>query len=176
MGSAMMVRFNKRQQSTQGIWRLSYQVSAASCFKCKGAGVLPDIELIGDPDKAYYVQHEAKLAQDFLKFLLTPKGSDPYYPWIGTDFADLPGSKLDLRDFEAQIIKQVQATADIIKNLQAQQAKLPDQTVSQRELLHSVTLVKVQQSPADPRQMLIKIELMTNSRTSTNIQFPLSRG
>lgn len=176
MGTAVMARFKKRQQSLQKVWRLSYQVTANSCIKCKAARVITDIELVGDPERAYYVQYEAKLAQDFLKFLLTPKGSDPYYTWIGTSLADLPGTKLDMRDLEHTLLEQVQDTANTIKSLQTQQSRISSQQVSGREMLSAVTLVKVQQDTNDPRQILLKIELMTNSRTLTNLQIPVSRG
>ena len=174
LGTALMVRFKQRQPTNQGIWKLSYQVTGLSCLKCQGTNVLTDLTLLGDPDEAYYVQYEAKLAQDFLKFLLTPIGSDPYYKWIGTSMTDLVGNKFNARDVENLLTQQVQNAATAIQGLQTQQATI--QQVDPREMLSSVSSLTVQQDTNDPRQLLMNIQLTTNSRTLSNIQVPFNNG
>ena len=176
MGMSAMIRFKQRQRNVQNIWRASYQVTSASCIKCNGANVLTDITLLGDPDRAMYVQFEAKLAQDFLKFILTPLGSDPYYKWIGTALMDLPGSKFNTRDLKNMLTSQIQSTGDVIKSLQAQQVTIPEQQVSTREMLNTVSSVSVQQAANDSREMSVNINLVTQSRTLSTIQFPFSNG
>jgi hypothetical protein len=175
LGSVIAATFNQPQKSLQTIWRLSYQVAAANCIKCNSSGVVSDWTYLADPDKALYVRYESKLAQDFLKFLLTPAGSDPYYPWMGTIIPDLPGSKFDMRDLEAKVIAQVSATADKIKSLQKQQAQISTQSVDPREMLDSVASVVVQQSQVDARMLIIRIELYTVGKTLTTVQFPFRR-
>ena len=173
-GTATQVKFKKRQRSTQGVWLLSHQASSSTCIKCGGSKTVSDITLLNDPDKALFVENEAKLAQDFIKMLLTPRGSNPYYPWIGTSLVDLPGMKFSRAEIEAKIGGQIVETATSMKTMQAQQAAIAAQQVNPREMLSSVTSVTFDQAASDPRTLLIRIELYTMSKTLTTLQFPLA--
>ena len=174
LGLALQIQFNFIQPSSQGMWLLTYQTLATDCIKCSGGLRVTDVVLVGDPDKALYLQYEAKLAQDFLKMLITPRGSDPYYTWMGTSLADLPGRKYNQNDVTAMLSQQISEVADAIKNLQAQQVTIYAQQMSPREMLDSVSSVTFNVDAYDPRVLLIKIELYTMSRTLATIQFPVS--
>ena len=174
LGSAVQVRFTVPQHNIQQIWKLSYQVSAVSCLKCNGANSVSDLTLLGDPDRAVFVKNEPKLAQDFLRMLLTPIGSNPYYTWLGTSLVDLPGSKFDVRAVESALVSQIANAAAALKNLQAQQLSIASQAVTAKEMIESVSSITVNQSPTDSRVLLVAIELYTKNHTLTTIQVPLS--
>ncbi len=174
LGVTLQAKFNIRQRTVQGIWLLSYQTLAIDCIKCNGSNRISDITLLNDPDNALYVRYEAKLAQDFLKMLLTPIGSDPYYTWMGTSIMDLPGRKFNLHEIQNLIAQQVSNAADALKNMQAQQAKIAEQQMHPREMLDSVASLSVDQSAQDSRVLIIRMELYTVNRTLTTVQFPIS--
>jgi hypothetical protein len=174
LGYSIQARFKKRQASVQGIWLLSHYVTGETCPKCNSSNTVSDVTLVNDPDKVLLVQFEAKLAQDFLKMLLTPAGSDPYYPWIGTALADLPGTKFNQADTQALLSRQIASVGDSIKNLQSQQATIPAQQMDPREMLDSISLVEFSYPTSDSRIVVINIELYTMARTKTTIQFPFS--
>jgi len=174
LGSSVQVQFKNRQQNIQQLWRLTYQVTAASCIKCQSSGTVSDLTLLGDPDLGLFVINEPKLAQDFLRMLLTPIGSNPYYTWLGTSLVDLPGNKFDVKSIESTLVTQISNAASALQNLQAQQLSIGSQAMTAREMIDSVSSITVNQSTTDSRVLFVTIDLYTKNQTLTTLTVPLS--
>jgi hypothetical protein len=118
----------------------------------------------------YWVALANAVAEDFqatmnqyMKVLLTIKGSDPFAPGTGTAFADLPGSNMGGRlDLVQQIT--VEAIKDAELTIKRNQARQP---LASKARLRSAVLKSFQPIGADGFEVYILLENQAGQRMLT---------
>ena len=118
------------------------------------------------------VQDNNKLAQDIIKAVLTPLGSNRFFRWYGSTVGfNTIGEVLDATLTQTEMQRAVQNTLSNIIALQRTQAR--SQYVSPGETIASVREVSVIRDSTDPRQYQIVISVLTRQLTVVEETFIL---
>jgi phage baseplate assembly protein W len=119
------------------------------------------------------VKDNEKLAQDVIKIILTPLGSNRYHRWYGSSIGDRTiGLVVDASITQIEAERAVQMS---LSNLIAlQQAQTKTQYVSPGETIASIREVSVLRDPQDPRQYQIVVSLLTRQLTVVEETFTLT--
>lgn len=118
------------------------------------------------------VRDNNKLAQDIIKAVLTPLGSNRFFRWYGSTIgARTIGKVLDANTTEATIQSSIEDTLSNIIALQKIQSR--SQYVSPGETIASIQEVIVLRHPEDPRLYEISIKVLTRQLTEVEETFTL---
>jgi phage baseplate assembly protein W len=137
-----------------------------------------DLELIdGDlsikaDGAARTISETPKLRQDILKVLLTAIGSNKFHPWYGCAVTDsVIGKGYANNLMISAITTSISQSLDRLKTLQMAQASA--QKVSLAEMITEVLNVEVGRNPEDPRQLNIRVTVLTRRLTQVEEIFTL---
>lgn len=145
-------------------WIVDYNVQQSFCPKCLGTSVNNDIYLT-PRGKLSIVFGTDKLIQHVSKVILTEKGLNPYFPWIGTTIKDLIISDRTQNIFilRSEIIEQLAN----IKNTQLEISSMDPNYYDPPERLEDIVNILSLPSP-DPRVMNLQVIVLT--RTLQQVQ------
>jgi len=126
-----------------------------------------------NPDGTLQTVHDnSKLAQDVVKAVLTPLGSNKFFRWYGSMIgARVIGNILSSSQTEIEIERAVQNTLSNIVALQKVQAR--GQYVSAGETIAAIKDVAIVKNSTDPRQWEITITVLTRKLTVIEETFGL---
>ena len=128
-----------------------------------------DLVIDTDADLAT-VENSEKLIQDVLKMLMTPIGSNQWYPWFGSPLAgSMIGSPFDSNFISSIAENQIRSSLETVQSLQKEQAT--KQIVSPSELLAAIKSINVVRNQIDPTFFSINLSLLTKNLTIVNTSF-----
>lgn len=131
-----------------------------------------DLQIAADGDLRK-VQDSEKLVQDSLKVVLTPVGTNRFFPGYGSQFSKtVVGNVLPLDFMSTLAGDQIKSSLELIQKLQRLQES-SGQKVTAAELLAGVKQVKVERNQIDPRYYHVAIELLTKALTIVNTEFDI---
>lgn len=120
-----------------------------------------DIEIKSD-GALRTVSDTPKLRQDILKIIVTSLGSNKFHPWYGCSISDNSiGSSYPDNLLFSDIQTSIRQSLDRLKTLQMSQAT--GQRVALSEIISSVEAVEVERNIADPRQINIRVSVLTRN-------------
>jgi hypothetical protein len=157
-----------------GVFDVSYSTRIELCRKCFGLGLLYDHSL--DSTGTFRtVENEQKLIQGMVKFLMTKLSSNPFFTWIGSSIPDVILQGIFNPDLlESQLLTDVSAALQRLKNIQFHQAKV--QVLTLKELLDDIISVDVIQDTQDPRIFEITVSASTAAGNEVLIKRELVLG
>ncbi len=131
---------------------------------------------IGQDGDLAKVEDSDKLIQDVLKILVTPLGSNIFYPWYGSM---INRSLVGQAFFEVELLasmgsSQLQNSLETLQRLQQKQSL--EQRVSPFELIAAVKKVKIERNQTDPRFFLVAVDIATRALSVVTVQFSLKPG
>ena len=119
------------------------------------------------------VRDNYKLAQDVIKILITPMGSNRFSRWYGSSLsAEFVGSNLPISIVQTEAERSIQNSLSNLIVLQNEQAK--NQYVSAGETIAAIREVIVIQNPYDPRQYQIMVSILTRKLNVVEETFTLT--
>ena len=126
-----------------------------------------------NPDGTLQTVHDNnKLAQDIIKAVLTPLGSNKFFRWYGSMIgARVIGNVLSASQIESEVERAVYNTLSNIVALQKVQSR--SQYVSAGEAIAAIKNVSLARNPVDPRQWEITITVLTRKLTVVEETFGL---
>ena len=169
---AKQIQFQRRLNTNDDVFEVSYITRRRSCRRCRGLGVENDIRHTpqGDPE---FVTGIDLLAQDVEKIIFTVKGSNIFYRWYGTSLVDLLGSKVVGADaISSQLINEIGETLERFRSLRSQQSKT--QPVGDQEFLLRVSNISVQQDNLDPTIFRVQIDIQNRADQVDQLQRTIS--
>ncbi len=129
--------------------------------------------VIGTNGDLDIVQDTDKLIQDILKMLLTPLGTNLFFPWYGSLLsASVIGSPMDQEFIFNTAKSQIDDSLKIIMNLQKQQGSY--QKVTASELLAAVKDIYVERNAVDPTYYLVTVSVLTKNLKTRFINFDIT--
>lgn len=130
-------------------------------------------DLIINPDGTLQtVRDNEKLAQDAIKIVLTPLGSNRFHKWYGSTIgARTIGTVMDATITAAEAERAIQDSLTNLIALQRAQARY--QYVSPGETIDSIQDIFVSRDISDPRQYQVVISLLTKQLTIVEESFDL---
>jgi len=150
---------------TNPTFSVSYTVPPNRCLRCGATYVENDFRY----DKAgqmLMVENEALLYQAALKILLTDRGSNPFFPWYGSQIRSRIGSKA-LGGVASLLNEDVRRALARFQTLQESQANY--QPVTLKERLYSVLGVRVAPHEQDPSTFLVDVTVQNASAEPINL-------
>ena len=161
------VSFKNPVTSYFDYFEISYSVKSEFCRKCYGIGILFD-HAIGRDGKMLKVYNEDKLIQQITKWLITLRGSNPFFTFIGTN---IPESIFQaIRNpglFQQLTFAEVTRSLDKLKNIHFNQIRV--QSMNLREILNTVNSVTVTGDPVDPRVFVIDVIATTSAGAAVQV-------
>jgi len=113
------------------------------------------------------IENTEKLIQDILKIVITPMGSNQFYPWYGSRISkSLIGQVFDHEFMSTVAASQLQNALENLQRLQQEQAR--QQRVTPFEQLAAVKGVRIERNQVDPRYFLVVISTVTRALTEAN--------
>jgi len=110
-----------------------------------------------------------KLANQWLKLFLTPKGSHPWRRLEGTNFVYLVGGNVDDVDaIQTSVLEYIEDATTQLKSMQARQPAMPDS-----ERLLSVSLLQLTQ--VETLSFDIWVRVVNSARSSLNVLIPYAK-
>jgi len=126
-----------------------------------------------NPDGSLQTVHDNnKLAQDVVKGILTPLGSNKFFRWYGSMIsARVVGNILSASQTEAEIERAIYNTLSNLIALQKVQART--QYVSAGETIAAIKNITAARDPVDPREWEITVSVLTRKLTLVEETFSL---
>ena len=122
---------------------------------------------IGQDGDLMKVENTEKLIQDILKIVITPMGSNQFYPWYGSRVSkSLIGHVFDFEFLSTVATSQLQNALENLQRLQQEQAR--QQRVTPFEQLAALRDVRIERNQVDPRFFLVVINAVTRALTEAN--------
>lgn len=119
------------------------------------------------------VRDNEKLIQDIIKAILTPVGSNNFFPWYGSSISGIMTGQILNNDFvTAEAERSIQNTLSNIMSLQNAQSRV--QYVSAGEMIAAIRSVTVLRSNIDPRQFQISVSVLTRKLNVVEETFTLT--
>lgn len=113
------------------------------------------------------VENTDKLIQDILKIVITPMGSNQFYPWYGSRLSkSMIGNVFDHEFISTVASSQLQNALENLQRLQQEQAR--QQRVTPFEQLAALRGVRIERNAVDPRFFLVVINALTRALTEAN--------
>lgn len=114
------------------------------------------------------VRDTTKAAQDILKILHTPLGSDPFFPNLGTTLTSANIGELISTEFaEQRAAASINQSIKILQALQRSQQLL--QAITPGEKIIGIASLQVSRNQQEPRQYDIELSVITGSQTVLEI-------
>jgi phage baseplate assembly protein W len=102
-----------------------------------------------------------KLIQDILKILMTPLGSNRFFPWYGSPLTEASvGQVLDRRFVNTIVENIIRSNLETLQKLQKQQAA-SGQRVTAGELLATIQDIRVHRNIIDPTYWTIIVRVLS---------------
>ena len=118
------------------------------------------------------VRDNTKLAQECIKALVTPLGSNRFYSWYGNSLAStVIGQMMSNTLMEVEAERSISNTLNNVSLLQREQSKT--QYVSAGETIAGIQNISVLQDDQDPRQYQIIVSILTRKLTIIEETFSL---
>lgn len=118
------------------------------------------------------VSNNEKLAQDIVKAILTPLGSNPFHQWYGSLLSERAiGQAFGPEQVAVEAERAIQDTLSDLVALQKAQART--QYVSPGEQIAAILEVSVLQERTDPRQFQVTVSVLTRQLTTVEETFQL---
>ncbi len=125
----------------------------------------------GDLEK---VQDNDKLIQDIIKLILTPLGSNLFFPWYGSPVnKNLVGSALDFQTSSTITSNGLRSSLDTLQKLQKAQEE-SGQVLTPGETLAAIQDVRIERNQSDPRFFSVSIKALTKALNSTTVGFQIN--
>lgn len=126
-----------------------------------------------NPDGSLQTVHDNnKLAQDIIKAILTPLGSNKFFRWYGSMItARVIGNILSASQTVAEIERAIYNTLSNLIALQKVQART--QYVSAGEAIAAIKNVTAARDPEEPREWEITVSVLTRKLTLVEETFSL---
>lgn len=166
--------FNLAVGSYYDYFELSYTVGSEFCRKCYGFGMLFD-HAVDRNGKFLKIQNEDKLIQQITKWLITLRGSNPFFKFIGTNLPEsifeairIPGL------FQQLTYSEVTRSLEKLKNIHSKQVLVQQMTL--REILATVNSVTIEGDPYDPRVYTISVVATTAAGDAVQVNRELLVG
>lgn len=147
------------------IFKVTYTAVSNRCLRC-GAALIENDFMFDQAGQVVTIDNENLLYQAALKILLTDKGSNPYYPYYGTDLRARIGTKA-LSGVAALINEDVRRALLNLQSLQGEQSKY--QRVSFQERLYQILGVQVRPHAQDPTTYLINVSVQNAAAEPINL-------
>lgn len=140
-------------------WLLDYNIVTDECPFCGGTGITNDLTITAAGDVSL-VYNTDKLAQLVLKAILTPKGTNRYFPSYGTEIMNMLGNKALNNSFSIrfEIIDQLRT----IKAVQAAIAKNSPTFFTPSEILEDITSIELSNA-SSPMSINIAVNCICRS-------------
>lgn len=124
---------------------------------------------VGTDGDVRKIRNSSKVAQDVLKILHTPLGSNPFSPNLGSDITTLNIGVNVNQDFaqsrvEASLIR----TLELVQAIQRNQARV--QEITPEETIQDLSEVTALRDSEDPRQFNISIAVITGALSAVAIE------
>lgn len=156
------LQLNELDPYPEPLYELSYTAIKAYCPKCRGTGYVDDIAL-DSSNAVATVTGAFLLIQSVEKAIVTTKGSNPYYSWIGSGLLKLVGTKItDFAALSQEIESSVRSSLENLKNKQLKHQEL-NPLVSSDEVLGTIEKVTVYESDDDPTLIQIYVQYTSQS-------------
>ena len=127
---------------------------------------------IGEDGDLNRVENTDKLVQDILKIIITPIGTNQFYPWYGSRLSkSMIGNVFDHEFISSVATNQLQNAIESLQRLQQEQAR--HQLVTPFEQLAALKRVEIQRNQVDPRFFLVVISALTRALTEINTSFTI---
>lgn len=128
---------------------------------------------IGQDGDLNRVEDSDKLIQDVLKMLVTPLGSNIFYPFYGSLInKSLVGQAFfDIEMLNSVGSSQLQNSLETLQRLQQKQAV--EQYVSPFEQIAAIKKVRIERNQEDYRFFLVTVEIATRALSTVSVQFSL---
>jgi len=160
-----LILFDKPLTAYMNHVEVSYSTIQQECRRCGGTGYEYDWRLTR---KGNYVEvrDEALLIQEFLKDLLTIRGSNPFHGWYGSELIERIGSKIvDGALLQNLIASDVSQTFNLWQTVKKGQETV--QRLSDEEYPYRLLSVRARQSQEDPT--VVFVEFTVQNRSLKNI-------
>lgn len=118
------------------------------------------------------VNKTAKLKQDVIKIILTPLGSVKFHEWYGSNInEDTIGHVLPDNLLFHNISSEISDSINRLRTLQRAQSSY--QRVDAAELIISIAEVDVQRNPDDPRQVNVRVKVISQDLSAVTETFTI---
>lgn len=125
----------------------------------------------GDFEK---VENNDKLIQDIIKLILTPIGSNLFFPWYGSPVnKSLVGSALDFQTMSNITSNNLRNSLETLQKLQRAQVEA-GQVVSPGETLAAIQEIRIERNQVDPRFFSVTVKALTKALTSATVGFQIN--
>jgi len=125
----------------------------------------------GDLEK---VENTDKLIQDILKILMTPVGTNIFFPWYGSLLSSaLIGSPMEDEFIQVAATMQITSALQTLQTMQREQMA-SFQRVTASELLAAIKEVAVERSQIDPTYYAISVRVLTKNLRTTTATFEVT--
>lgn len=126
--------------------------------------------VIGPAGDLELVRGSTKLAQDAVKIMVTPLGSNPTQRWYGSALqSELGKFGLTPEMANLDISQTVDYALRNLKQLQEMQSRT-GQPMQPEEQIAAILSVDILRPPADPRSVYIQVRLLTKAGTTVEDQ------
>ncbi len=128
---------------------------------------------IGPDGDLLQIEDTEKLIQDILKMVITPLGSNAFYPWYGSSVSkSLVGAAFDMEFVSTVASGQLTNSMETLQRMQKVQSQR--QAVSPGELLAAIQQIRIERNQVDPRFFRIVIRVVTRALTTAQTEFELN--
>lgn len=118
---------------------------------------------IGTNSDLSTIENSEKLIQDVLKIVLTPIGSNPFFPWYGSPITkSLLGTAFEEKFVSAVASNQLRTALETLQNLQREQLK-QSQVVTPQEQIAAVQNVIIERNVLDPRFFSVRLTVLNKA-------------
>lgn len=125
---------------------------------------------IGSDGDISKIEDIEKLVQDILKMLMTPLGSNVFFPWYGSTLTNSQiGQVFDEVFRKTAIEQQIRSNLETLQRMQKQQMA-DGQKVTPGELLAAIQSVQVNRNVVDPTYFTVAVNVLTKGfRSATAV-------
>lgn len=122
--------------------------------------------VIGSDGDIVQVSDSDKLVQDILKVLITPIGTNKFFPTYGSPISKtLIGNTYDFSFIGSVATNQINSSLNLLKQLQQIQIN-SGQKVTPKELISAIQDVNVERNQVDPRFFRVYVRVIDRSFTT----------
>jgi len=120
------------------------------------------------------VEGTDKLAQDIVKIIITPAGSNVFYPWYGSILSKVSiGSSADFTFINSFAESQIRDALEKLRLIQERQIA-SGQRVTAAEQLAAIQYIKITQNTVDPTMWIINVRVLSKALSSTDVNLNIS--
>jgi hypothetical protein len=164
-GTQKQLLFDRPIPNADTVLEVNYITNQFNCRRCHGSRVEFDYSI---KDGTYeIVENTDLLAQEFDKFVYTKIGTHWKWNWLGSKIIDRIGSKgsTGAVSMNAMLTVDIAQAFQTYQNIKQQQdAKFPQQQVSDAEFPNQMTDLDIKTLPDDPTVAVVSVTVVSKSR------------